>query len=141
MRFYCPMGFFNKQWFIHIFFRETGKPHVMQVGKSKIRFGRDDPDYIGVLAYACVEARDEDASIEIFPGARVLAVVASPTKNYDPNFVKTLNPERDEVEFVKPTNVLEISDLSLAVEMAGAGGSDALRRQIEVIQGKRKRVS
>ena len=108
MRFYSPASA-SPQWFLTLFFRETGQPNPVRVGKSVLSYGKGREAF-GRLAYCQMEVKNEHASIELFPGARLLAAVCSPTPGLDQSFVSSLSPQ-DEVELVKPEEIVVVQDM------------------------------
>ena len=83
-----------------------------------------------------IEITRQPNAIELFPGSRLLAVVASPEPGIDPNFASSLSP-RDECELVSPSDIVVVDDPDLAKEVTHVG-EDAVRRDLDVINGTRK---
>lgn len=109
MRFYSP-AVRSHEWFLTLFFRETGRPNVVRIGKNKLLFGKG-PEAYGQLSHCQIQVTDEDHSIEVFPGARLLGMVCSPEPGMDGRYLQSLSPA-DEVELVNPNElaVLEGAD-------------------------------
>lgn len=136
MKFYSP-GCRSQQWFLTLFFRERGRKNLVKVGSNVVEYGRGR-DHTNRLSIAQIEWKDEPYAVELFPGSRLLAVVCSPEPQIDRNFAGSLCPA-DEVELVKPSEIVEISDPKLAEEIT-AKGEDSVKRDLEVLNGSRKRI-
>jgi hypothetical protein len=128
MRFFTPLAHKDK-WWLTIFYRETGKPNPIRIGSGRLWFGGDLPP--GTLAIKQIEVVQEAASIELFPGTIVMAIVASEEPGIDERFKESLSP-MDEVELMRPSDIV-----TAPAELLGdlAKGSSMLQKQI----GDRKR--
>lgn len=126
----------SKQYWVTLFFRETGERQFVRVGRNTLTFGKG-PGHAGKLARVQIEVKDGDGSIELFPGAVLLGVVISDKPGVDARYQSTLNPEIDEVELVRASEIITMpADLARDV----AGDNPNLKKQIEVLNGQRKRV-
>lgn len=123
MRIWTPMSR-NERWWLTIFYRETGKASPVKVGNGKLWFGGKLPP--GSLAIAQFEIEREAASIEVFPGSIILAIVASDEPGIDEKFKATLS-KIDEAELVRPSDILMVNDPALVAELAQ--GSEFLNKQ------------
>lgn len=92
------------QWFLTLYFREVGCPQILRVGSGKMLYGRGMEHY-GNIALAQLEVKNEIGSVEVFPGARLMAVVMSDRPGIDERFQASLS-ERDEVELVRPNEIV-----------------------------------
>jgi len=125
----------EKQYFLTIYFRETGRPNYIRVGRRKLSFGKGR-EYAGRLAMVQVEISDCDGSIEFFPGARILGMIINEEAGIDENYQKTLDPRVDEIEFVNPHEIVVMpGDLAKDV----AGNNPQFKKQLEVLNGHRRR--
>lgn len=133
MRIYTP-ACRTEDWFLTIFYREVGRPQPVRVGRDLGQFGHgaEHMDRVGMTQ---MELHRNSASVELFPGARILAVVCSPEKKIDKRFAESLTL-RDEVELANPYDMINVSP-ELASEMKGEN-TDIVKRQLEVMNGKRK---
>lgn len=134
MRFICPTCV-EKKWYLTIFFREVGSPQPVRIGTSVLTFGKGR-EARGQLAYCQIEVTDEAASVEFFPGAKILGVVCSPNPGLDKRYMESLG-SIDEVELANPNDIVEISDMSLAREVAGS--SSSIQKQLDVLDRKRRK--
>jgi hypothetical protein len=124
MRFYTPLSR-NEKWYLTIFFREVGAPQPLRVGSGRIFFG-GGPERTGQLTISQFEVLREPASIEVFPGAIVLAIVASEEPGIDEKFKASLSP-LDEAELVRPSDIV-MADAGLINDLAK--GSSQLEKQL-----------
>jgi|SRR5262249_55713413 len=131
----------GKKWHFSIFYREVGSPQPVVVGSSALSYGKG-MEHVGKLAITSAEVTDDYSSINLFPGARILAVVISDEKINALNYASVLTPA-DEVELVKPSDIVVVDDLSLMRDVVnGSGGGegvDSVRRNLETIEGKRRK--
>lgn len=131
----------NKQWFFSIFYREVGAPQPFVVGQNALSFGKG-PDVTGRLGVVSAEVKDDYSSLSVFPGSRILAVVMSDQPINAMRYAEQLTPA-DEVELVKPSDIVVVSDPSLAMDVVnnsgGGMGVDSVRRDLEALNGHRRK--
>lgn len=125
----------EKQYFLTLYFRETGSPNYLRIGRETVSFG-SGREAAGRLARAQIEVTDGEGSIELFPGAKILGVVVNEEAGFDLRYQSTLNPKFDEIELIRPSDIVVMPG-DLAKEVAI--GNEGFTRQLEVIRGKRKR--
>jgi len=134
MRIWTPVCS-EKRYFLTLYFRETGQRHFLRVGRELLSYGKG-PEHMGKYTRVQVEVTDGEGSIELFPGAKILGVVLHTEAGIDERYQTSLNPQIDEVELVKPSDVVVVSG-GLAKEIAG--DNQQFRNQLEVLNGKRRR--
>ncbi len=125
----------EKQYFLTIYFEETGSRHYVRVGRETLMFGKGR-GHAGKLARVQIEVKDGEGAIEFFPGAIILGVNLSSEAGIDERYQATLNPKYDAVQLVSPRDSIILPpDLALDV----AGDNQKLKTQLEVLNGKRRR--
>lgn len=103
MRFFTSIAH-KQKWWLSVFYEETGGPNAIRVGSSKMWFGGKLP--AGSLAVERWQITEEAASIEVFPGSIILAIVATDEGPFiDQKFLESLGP-MDKAELVRPTDIV-----------------------------------
>lgn len=125
----------DKRYWLTLYFRETGQKNFIRVGKEILSFGKGR-EHAGRLARVQVEITDGEGAIELFPGARILSVVLSDAPGIDERHQASLNPNADEVELVKCSEIVVMPG-DFAKDLAGE--NPQFKKQMEVLNGKRRR--
>lgn len=128
----------EKQYFLTIYFRETGSANFIRVGSKTESFG-GRRDFAGQIGRKQIEVTDGDGSIEFYPGAKILGVVLHDQAGFDLQYERTLMRDASfhEVELVRPSEIV-VMPADLAKEVAGQNGNNNFKKQVEVLKGKRK---
>lgn len=97
-------------------------------------------EFYGQFKMVSIRYKDQDPnSVEFGPGARILGIIISPSNYIDQRYCNTLT-EKDEVELVSPSSIAVVSDMELARDIVKATKDDNFFQQVEVLEGKRRRL-
>lgn len=103
MRFYT-INAQLKRWYLTVIYRDESTPTRIRVGDALLLVGGKGT---GTVKPFQMECYDEHHSVEIYPPAKVFAIICSDTPGIDPEFLNSLAP-RDEAELIDPRRVVGV---------------------------------
>ena len=141
MRILTP-GITPTEWFLTLFFREVGHPIPFSIGPNAYTFGRGR-EFTGSLSVAEMQYTNEPYSLSLRPGARLLGVSISQVRvNIKAMAEELIRAKEPEVELTAPSGIVTIDDPELASDLLKHnlnGYNDSLHRDLEVLNGNRRR--